>query len=1091
MQNLTDKFWKSFNSKTTSKKGKKFEELIKTVLEAKYGQNKWKGTSDSWDGSKDFYYYNIDENMWAECKNYKSTIGLKVVSPTLIMAQIYNIDTLLFFSYSPINDNTKSKIVKYSDNAHIKVIFFDDEALEKLLFNYWSYISKKNFKRYNGSTSSYFSSPLIDLKIYKNPFSNESEIPNNDIGVINAYHMFEIDICIVNPNDMKLSLEISFNDFASKDLQFFEINPSEFKTEPVKLVIPPYESFIYKVFMSPTCGGRELQLPDIQINNNAFSLNKNFEIKPIKCKITRENRLIGEEYRNLIRVYSEDIINNKIALTLYGGSGVGKSRLFTECIKISAFKNYVILSNFTSYHSINRLSDAENLIKEIIIALYDLTSEEVLELFNQIASNALVTFDEKTSMAFQMIKDFINASTTDKYFSLIDKYIAIISEKLMQRKYLIAIDNMQFYDESISYFFYKVLSYIINSQRPNLSRFLFTFNTDYIGADTLSSELLLFLTENSMKFCKKKIIGFQNGNECEVYLQEALSIGDSMEENEIKTIINKTNGNPLYLQQMVLWLYEKGVLNSRDNKYNIQKPEELLNVMNDIPQEIFDLLNQRWDFFTTLHSEADTVQALSAIHLFSFLTRQDAEDLKIDWLLIEQLEKRGFLDIISDKDFSRVTFYHDMLESFISNKYFPLSKYICDNELTIQLISKQSKGVKSLFDLCKNKWDNTDTIRDLLSQDIPVKLSGEYYFLLYKAYLKLFDKFKDKSEWMSDVIQLMGKIRDHLGNEKMLSIVNEINFAIEGAPNLKTEICYGRFLLTISESMDSIGQYQEAHDLILNYKNLLEVDDICDDKRKKFLSELYNRLNVYRRHQCYAPLEDSLSIYYIQKAIQLSKETKFYEMEYVNNSDMGYLYYSLPAKSKEADYTLQFWERAIEIFEGHNIPGKTLNYIRKCVQVALIRQNTNCAINKCKEALTYIEYGEYSYQKLFFRWWFNLAMAESYLQDISNHNLKDVNICLIKAQECADLLKTNKKYYVLFLRAIYYYYNNNRQRAGEYLENCFNLLENSNYASKARNLLRIAKINREIIAGSLITDTRNHLVSQITTKDNLFNLLCL
>lgn len=1090
MQYLTSTFWKPFHSKIPSIKGKKFEKLVKSILDAKYGKDKWNSTLDSWDGSKDFYFYNTYENMWAECKNYDTSIGLKIVSPSLVMAQIYNIDTLLFFSYSPINENTKSKIIKYSDKAALKVIFFDDVALEKLLFNHWSEIGTKYFKKYSGSTENYFSDPLINLKIYKNPFFNEPEIPNNGIVEISAYHMFEVDICIVNPNDTEISLVISFEDLESKDLQFFDINPPKLKYESTNIIVLPYESFIYKIFMSPTCGGVELHLPSLLVNNSVFSLNKKFELKPIKSRISKENRLIGEEYNNLVEKYDTDIIQNKTALTLYGGSGVGKSRLFVECIKKSTVKNYIILSYSTSYHAVNRLSDATNLLKDIIIALYDLTSEEVLNLFSKIATDAPVIFDEKTSLAFQMIMDFMNAETTDRYILLIDKYINIICEKLMQRKYLIAIDNMQFYDESISYFFYKVISYIIHSHHENKSRFLFTFNTDYIRADSLLSEFLFFLKEDSINLSEKKVKGFQLNNDCEVYLQETLSIGDSMEESDIITIVEKTNRNPLYLQQMVFWLYEKGVLKVKNDGYIIQKPEELLKNMNEIPDEILELLKQRWDFFTASHSENETVQALSAIHFFSSLPKHYAEILGIDWLLIEELEKNGFINIISDSFFSRATFCHDMVESFVSNRYFPLSKYICELEQTKKLYAQQSKAQKSIFSLCEKKQNDIYAVRELLTQDIPVKLSGEFYFLLYKSYINYFDQFQDKSQWMMDITRLMGKIRDYIGNEKMLSIVNEINSTIEKKTTLMTEICYGRFLLTISESMDSIGLYKEAHDLILNYKNHVEIG-IIDDSRKRFLSELYNRLNVYRRHQCVAPLEDSLSMYYINKAIQLSQETKFYEMEYVNNSDMGYLYYSLPANSEKACGTLHYWEKAQKIFEKHNIPSKTLNYIRKCVQVALLHKCSDIAVMKCQEGLDYIEYGEYSYQKLFFRWWFNLAMAESYLQDITNYSPRDIDIYLNKAQECTDLLKTSKKYYVLFLRAIYYYYNQNIQKAIEYFDRCAGLLEDDNYMSKARSLLKITRINQEIISGDRHINAGDHLVSQITTQDNFFNLLCL
>lgn len=1055
-----------------------------------YAQSKWIGTRDSWDGSKDFYYYNTDSNMWAECKNYSSPIGLKIVSPSLVMARIYDIDTLLFFSYSPINDNTKSKIAKYADKTFLKVQFFDDVTLEKLLFKYWTKIGNKYFKKYNGIVSSYFSEPVIDIKIYKNPLLNQTECSNDEIGEINTYHMFEIDICIINRNDVDLITEIKFEDLKSQDLQYFSINPHNLKQGSDNIVIPAYEAFVYKIYMSPTVGGMELRLPKILVNDTKFSLSKAFLLKPIKCKLSKENRLIGEKYNNIINNYDNEIMHNSIAFTLYGGSGVGKSRLFTECVKKCIVKDYIILNYSANYHTISQLNDAENLIKGIIIALYDLTDEEILNMFNKIAIDTSVSLDMKTFPAFRMITDFLSANTSSQYVSLIDKYIDVLCHKLKQRKYLIAVDNVQFFDESIAYFFHKILSNFINFRDGKGSIFLLTFNTDYIRTDTLCTELFIFLKEGHPKLQKEKIIGFQSDDECEVYLQETLSIGNSLEKDSIEKIIKKTNRNPLYLEQMVFWLYENGILEFKNGNYVVKKPEELLEKMNEVPKEINEIIKQRWKYYIATHIESEAIQILSAIHYYSFLSKQSAYLLKLNWNTIEELEKNGFLSIASNDSNSIAKFYHDIIEKFFSNEYFPLCKYICDYESSNDLKYQKQKYQHSLFDLCEDRVSDINAVRENLSLNIPVKLAGEFYFFICKCYLKNYDQFHDKNQWITDITQLVGKIRDHQGNNKMLSVTDEIETALNEKCYLTNGICYGRFLLTISETLDSIGKYKKAHDLVLNYKNKIELND-SSIEQKKFLAELYNRLHVYRRHQCVYPLEDSLTKKYIEKALQLSSETGFYEMEYVNNSDMGYLYYSLPAMSENAQNTLNYWEKACEIFKHHDIPSKTLNYIRKCVQIALLRKSSDEAISKCMEGLDYIEYGDYSYQKLFFRWWFNLALAEGYLQNISHYNLDDVNKCLNKAQEYADLLKTNKKYYVLFLRAIYFYYKGNNEKSIDYFTKCAHLLADSNYMSKMKILLGQTEANKKTVLNPYIADNKKALTSQIITQDGLFNLICL
>ena len=108
MNFLTKEHWSKLNAEQTINKGICFENLVKKLLIAEFGKAVFQGTRDSWDGSKDFYYYSQKKKYWAECKNYASNINLKVLASTLIMAQLSEIDTILYYSYSAINVNTKA-----------------------------------------------------------------------------------------------------------------------------------------------------------------------------------------------------------------------------------------------------------------------------------------------------------------------------------------------------------------------------------------------------------------------------------------------------------------------------------------------------------------------------------------------------------------------------------------------------------------------------------------------------------------------------------------------------------------------------------------------------------------------------------------------------------------------------------------------------------------------------------------------------------------------------------------------------------------------------------------------------------------------
>ena len=145
---LTKEYWSNINEAHTRNKGICFENLVKKLLNAEYGNAVFQETRESWDGSRDFYYYSQQRKYWAECKNYASNIDLKVLASTLIMAQLSEIDTILYYSYSAINVNTKAKLLFNASREEKTIYFYDDTVLEQKIFQYWDSVGEEFFPKF-------------------------------------------------------------------------------------------------------------------------------------------------------------------------------------------------------------------------------------------------------------------------------------------------------------------------------------------------------------------------------------------------------------------------------------------------------------------------------------------------------------------------------------------------------------------------------------------------------------------------------------------------------------------------------------------------------------------------------------------------------------------------------------------------------------------------------------------------------------------------------------------------------------------------------------------------------------------------------
>ena len=135
MRRLNEIYWDRFIKEEFSGKVKRdgilFEDLIECLLQIEYGQ-KWVRTPRSHDNNRDFHLTTSEFTHWAECKNYTDSIALDTIAPTLVMAQIFEVNKLIFFSYSDINSSAKNKILSFgaSTKKEIEIFGSSSECVE-------------------------------------------------------------------------------------------------------------------------------------------------------------------------------------------------------------------------------------------------------------------------------------------------------------------------------------------------------------------------------------------------------------------------------------------------------------------------------------------------------------------------------------------------------------------------------------------------------------------------------------------------------------------------------------------------------------------------------------------------------------------------------------------------------------------------------------------------------------------------------------------------------------------------------------------------------------------------------------------------
>lgn len=178
--------------------------------------------------------------------------------------------------------------------------------------------------------------------------------------------------------------------------------------------------------------------------------------------------------------------------------------------------------DFGSLNNAKDLLSIQDFIQKLLVAIYNISLdmlEEMIKTIKFLKNND--SFIKKPE--YCMLADIFSVTDSTDMQKWIGQYLDLIVLKLAKCKFLIAIDNVQFFDNEIIDLLDSICKRLIITNPCN-TKFLLTFNMDYIKKDSKVSQFLSKYTSDTALTYTEHITGFKSSQECYEFLQESFSI---------------------------------------------------------------------------------------------------------------------------------------------------------------------------------------------------------------------------------------------------------------------------------------------------------------------------------------------------------------------------------------------------------------------------------------------------------------------------------------------------------------------------------------------------------------------------------------
>ncbi len=1133
MRRLNEIYWNKFIKKDFSGKSRRdgllFEELIEYLLQIEYRQE-WVRTPISHDNNRDFHLTTPEFTYWAECKNYTHSIALDTIAPTLVMAQIFEVNKLIFFSYSDINSSAKNKIYSFGASTKKEIEIFSGNTLDELIIKNRDYLPKK-FKPLDENINSIDCKEPLEYQFLfiQNPIlgvvlEDRDIMQISDAKKIVYNTIFEIAfICTNNTLDNDYEIEMSLDYGAGTDNAYFTLVGYEAQNASHlldKKKLPAAGGILNRYFFKSNRFKPSLILPVLQATIKKGSniiRTINSAVNRVQNQWIGRTILIGEQYRSAVKEVEEYIVDNSecSCFMAYGESGTGKTRLLKEMLDVLLKHKYRVVSFIG-----NEEDSAYVLLKELIYFVYEVPREDVLKnLESDAFMQQQVILDTPAQKAYRLANRFTKAHSDSELIDVIEESFDILYEKISKEKIAIIIDNIQFFGNALIYFLQKYIVYSKHQTRTNNSVLILSINQDYITEQAEEFlKYILDLSKDRRQFSCHNIHGFQNKNQGILFLRELLHVDNESLDCEFEIILRKSSLKPYYIYQAVYYLYENNAIMEWENqKGYFPCMEKFHDVINKMPPRIQDIISKRWEICLKKQEldEGETVSLIAVLYFFRELTADILYLFHFDSNITDILVRHMFLRINENGNYC---FDHDIIENFFVIRYTNMDALVVNRIQSCRAGRKLSNYpfVDLYYKLCAKNVD-VKKLQQIYTETMRISLHPKLADVYFSKFLKVILAKKKRCEseelWLSMVFGVCNLAKNIIGIKRVEKYFETVNRFLE--KNISETIILTNAFRNYMNIYADILFFQKKHEEAIAY--LERIRDIPltaqNDQVYALKSMVQNRLLINHR--------ELPSGYHQKSAKDCLLEAKSYanmledhflkdEFTYLNLSDEGYNYYCLYSQKEKL---LSIWNRCRE-YPPARLPQKAMNYYRKWLQLELIQQNYQKVPDIIQEACDYMDI-HYSgnMEKLNFQLSFSIYKIMALIQENPVQNravlLKEIS----HAIELSKLMAQKNLYQILAMNAIVCYYNNDAM--GTYSQsrdayNSYNRMPGSLFYAEKKSLLlaniyisfkkfdMLSKADTFLSDNNLkefhmlniqVSDYRAAGIQQ--TTDGLFNLPCI
>lgn len=954
-------------------KGRKFEGLVQKLLKKIYGdQLEFEPTKTSYDGSKDFWAIDCNSKLWwAECKNNKEKLSLEKLSPTLFMAEIYEINYLLFFSYSKLNNNLIRKIGLYGNKHHKRTFVYDDCCLEFLVLKYFNEYAEKIVRIHMFD--------LTDLVPESFDFSEKSPLLYNrnafdgyyDIKTLTEGEIYNKYYIVHNKSDKTICVDAKLN----SNFNYKIIGNKHYivKLKPYELALLSY-SF---VLVKPSI--KRISLPRVSAtisNKTESDIQLKSDSKKVLCESGHNNVLVGKHFETIIDRATKTLLKNGVsAFLIYGKSGTGKTRILHECYMNLSAHNYIIL-NFTNFDSSN---DWKNVIKEIIYDAFSIEDDVVIDILCNMTESGLSEEIEERYSENKKILKFINLlNTNDPNIDELKTYYPLLFEKMKFKRYALIIDNFQSYSPNLIDFFEEMLNYMLNCNRVDDIGLLFSINTDLIFYNHFSSFISKMINMKpddvvSSFYCEN-IRGFLTNTQSMVYLCSILRLSEFPLYNRTeRIIIKKGNMRPKYIEQIANYLINNGCIDIKDNMGYVVNERKLLKCLGEVPEEYKYVFAYNYECLISNHEKHrdDFRQIYAVVFLFGEITEETASVFKINREALKILLKHGFLIDAGFGVYYKYKAEHDLsMECIATHIYDNLLDIASENICSLGSIEIERLGINdSTLALCKivnGKYDvsylkNIDFYE--IIEKLPNRQKLKFAEFLLKGYIN--NHISLQEIYVRQVNNICKYVNDHISVKKSETLFEEANFPIFKIMTFDYSMLNDLFSFYIHMAENKM-HLEKALDVMLIYDRLDKIlvksmnTSVTDVNIQYAIAYIKNRKFVCGK------IEGDVRkrINELESSKKLCEKYGFWDILFENYFDEANLY-----KSDKERY-LSCLQKGFDAFVKTDIFQKRRfmpNLLSKKLQSLCIKKEFKKALITSNKALEYLVDNNHINYHLFFK----------------------------------------------------------------------------------------------------------------------------